>query len=658
MFQHFDTVIAFIVLMLVASLFITAGTQLVVSLLGLRGANLRRSLVDLFETACPDQEARRWAKEIARRVLRHPTISDSVFSRFCLRADRLPLIPPETAGKLQGAGASIPLLPWIVGGVGGFFITPIVLAIAKRLFADTCKYSDLLAGYVSAINFCQHPWRTGALVGAVLGGLLSRWRLATSIRVEELLAVLEKLSDPLPGTLPDPAQRAMLMIAWTENEPGARAKPGPAQAGRLVHSKPYFDEGVVRRASKAAPLQNERLAPSAADFDEGIVRHAEPVETEGSVAVAVEKATAQAREPEPEPTPATGGLTAAPAPAPPEPRLEGLRAWFDHVMDRASQRFTLEARLATVVLSCVFVFAAHFDAVRLFQSLSQGAELRVRLAASAEAIDKQAEQFSRSKDGAHTVVPDVYRKVMASVLRTVAAVPEPPRPKVRPVSHHVAPLFSHSLQWAANSPSISHDAQESPRIVTAALADGQAATSADQAVPEASAKKEGSEPAPPLKRRAPAKEREKVAAAAAPTEDKVTAEAKAKATRALEAVPGFASREDAESWLRTTLDGNPARESLAAAYQQEVNAELVSDSDKLIDESASLKSELARSEFKLFPDGRGWPQSSKEVTGLLVTVAFLSLGAAFCYNTLKSLASLRPQLAIRQDRERKHEKPA
>jgi len=599
MFQHFDTVIAFVVLMLVASLFITATTQLVVSLLGLRGANLRRSLVDLFETACPDQEAGRWAKEIARRVLRHPAISDSVFSRFCLRADRLPFIPPETAGKLQGASALIPLLPWIVGGVGGFFVTPIVLVIAKRLFAaETCKYSDLLAGYVSAINFCQHPWRTGALVGAILGGLLSRWRLATSVRVEELLAVLEKLSDPLPGTLPDPAQHAMLTIVWTENEPGARAKPGPAQAGRSVHSKAYFDEGIVRHSSKAAPLQNERFDPAAADFDEGIVRHAEPVEMDGGVAVAVEKVTAQAQEPEPESTSATGGLTEASVPAPPEPRLEGLRAWFDHVMDRASQRFTLKARLVTVVLSCIFVFAAHFDSVRLFQSMFQGAELRARLAASAEAIDNQAEKLSHSKEGAHTVVPDVYRKVMASVLRTVAAVPEPPKPKVRRVSHTVAPPPRNSQQSDGDSLSM------------------------------------------------------------ATTEDKFTAEAKAKARHALEAVPGFASREDAESWLRTTLDGNPARERLAAAYQQEVNAELVSDSDKLIDESASLKSDLARSEFKLFPDGRVWAQSSNEVPGLLVTVAFLSLGAAFWYNTLKSLASLRPQLAIRQDRERKHEKPA
>src|SRR5256884_429672 len=196
MFPHLDTVIAFVVLMLVASLFITAVTQVVVSLLGLRGVNLQRGLVDLFETAYPDQEARRWAKEIARRVLRHPTISDSIFSRFSLRVDQVPFIPPETAGKLQGISASIPLLPLIMGAVGGLVITPIAMAIAKHWFADTWLYTDHLAGYVSVINFCQHPLGTGALVGAILGGLLSRWRLATSIRVEELPAILEKLAEP------------------------------------------------------------------------------------------------------------------------------------------------------------------------------------------------------------------------------------------------------------------------------------------------------------------------------------------------------------------------------------------------------------------------------------------------------------------------------
>jgi hypothetical protein len=248
------------------------------------------------------------------------------------------------------------------------------------------------------------------------------------------------------------------------------------------------------------------------------------------------------------------------------------------------------------VLSCIFVFATHFDTVRLFQSMSQSAELRAQLAASAEAINKQVEKFSPSNDAAHTVVPDVYRKAMASVLGPVAAVPEPPKEpskhKVRRNSHALAAPSSNSLQSAGDGLSMT------------------------------------------------------------PAEDKVTVEAKAKAAQALEAVPGFTSREDAESWLRATLHGNPARENLVATYQQEVNAELVSDSDKLIDESASLKSELARSEFQLFPDDRSRAQSSNDWPGLLVTVAFLSLGAAFWYNTLKNLVSLRPQLAIRQDRER------
>src|SRR5690242_8828398 len=241
MFQHLDIVIAFVVLMLVVSLLITAATQVVVNLLGLRGANLRRSLVDLFETAFPGEEAGRWAKEIARRVLRHPTISDSIFAHWRLRADRLPFVPSETAGKLQGMSASIPLLPWVMGAVGGFFVTPVAMAIAKGLIgADICRYSNLLAGHISAINFCDHPWRTGALVGAILGGLLSRWRVATVIRVEELPAILEKLAEPLPGTLPDPAQRAMLMMAWSESNPGAASRPGAPQESVPARLKPYF----------------------------------------------------------------------------------------------------------------------------------------------------------------------------------------------------------------------------------------------------------------------------------------------------------------------------------------------------------------------------------------------------------------------------------
>lgn len=589
MFQHIDAVIAFVLLMFVASLFITAATQGVVSLLGLRGTNLRRGLADLLETTYQDQETRHWAKEIAGRVLRHPTISGSVFSHLRLRAEGFPFLPPETAGKLQGISASIPLLPWIVGGVGGFFFTPIVMAIGKGVFgAVLCQYSELLAGYVSVIDFCNHPWRTGLIVGAIFGGLLSRWRLASSIRVEELPAVLERLAEPLPGTLPDAAQRTMLRIAWGTNEPGGRAKAEVEPASEPAGSKSYFDESIVGRASKAS-LQNQSLFPAAADFEEGIVRHAEPVETESSIAVEeVENATAHAKELEPELALRTQGLTQVSKPS--EPRLEGLQEWFDQVMDRASQRFTVQARLIAIVLSCIFVFAWHFDGARLLQAMSQGAELRARLAATAEGLDKQVEQLPRSKQGSHAVVPDVYRNAMISVLRPVAT--------------------------------------------------------------ETSASNEESDARPSAKRRTRAKEREKAPAIAVPAEDSVTAGAKSKATHQLETVPGFASREDAESWLRTSVEGNPVGDRLTAAYQQEVNAELVSDSDKLLDQSASLKSDLARSQFRIFQDERGLRQSSSsEMPGLLLTVALLSLGATFWYNTLKNLASLRPRLATKQERD-------
>src|SRR2546430_10261680 len=258
MFQHVDVVIAFVVLMLVASLFITAATQGVIGLLGLRGANLRRSLADLLETAYPDQETRHWSKEIAGRVLRHPTVSDSIFSHFRVRAERLPFLPPETAGKLQGISASIPLLPWIMGGVGGFFLTPIVVAIAKGLFgAVLCQYSDVLAGYVSAINFCDHPLRTGLLVGAILGGLLSRWRVATSIRVEELPAALEKLADRKSTRLNSShSQISYAVFCLKKKKNSHAARPLGSQVLLHLPSRPRpvaEPEPEARQPARAAP---------------------------------------------------------------------------------------------------------------------------------------------------------------------------------------------------------------------------------------------------------------------------------------------------------------------------------------------------------------------------------------------------------------------
>jgi hypothetical protein len=594
-FQHIDSVIAFVAVMLVASLVVTAGTQLVIGLLGLRGANLRRSLADLFEGASDDRDAKRYAKVIARRVLRQPLVSGSIFSRFGIRADELPFVPADAAGKLRWAGSGIPMQSWLLGAVTGGLLWPPALFLIKRLFAlDFCSDASAVTNYIPFLNLCDHPWRSGVILGAIFGGLVSRWRLATSIRLDELVAVLEKLSAPAGGTLPDPAQRAMLVIAGETR-------------------------GITRPKMNAGSAQIERLFR---ETDEG----------DGGVAVAVEKTVTQ---------------IAAHA----ETRVEGLNLWFNHAMDRASQRFTAQARVITVLLSIVLVLGVHLNAIHLFQSFSSDGQARAQMMASADALTKQAEQLSRGKENSRIVVPEVYRSAMAAVLGAApaAAASEPTKAKSHHSSHSNSSASSNSAAPTSNTEATG-EATASAESAQPPVETEAAATAAVPVPAEPTKKERKHKTSATAESKSAAKEKEKEHAApvAAPGEDRVTAQAKLTALKALETRSGFASREDAVLWLRETLSGDPAAENLAAAYEQEVNAQLSGDADKLIDQSASIKRNLARSEFRLLPEE--WPVwrfSQQDLPGLLLAVVFLSLCAPVCYNLLKGLASLRPLRNIR-----------
>ncbi len=587
-----DAIIAFAAIMLAACLIVTAGTQLAIGLLGLRGANLSRSLGDLFEAACDDGDAKRYGKVIARRVLRHPLISGSVFSRFGIRIEELPFVPADAAGKLRWAGSGIPFQPWLLGALGGFFLWPATLAAIQRFTSmDILALSGVVQSYVPFLSFCEHPWRTGAIAGAVFGGLISRWRLATSVRSNELVAVLEKLSTPPGGSLPDPAQRAMLVIA------------GEAQSG-----------------------PRRKINSSAAEFDK-FVREL-PENDQDEIAVGGEKTL----------NPPSGLM---------EPRLEGLNSWFDHAMDRASQRFTLQARVITVALSLVLVLAAHLDAIRLFRTLSSDAQVRAELTGSADAIMKQAGQLARTReDGASKeVVPDIYRKAMVDVLQSIPIGVEQTKSKSRHSSrHNSSPSPAAAQAVAGGSPA------ESPDGVQAAAASLESTDAAlvppsVRPAPEPSAKETGHKPSKSSKAKSPTVDAEK--SAAMPGEDRATMVAKERASKALEPTPGFTSREEAVAWLRGTLNSDPAVENLVANYEQAVNAQVVSDTDKLLDHSASLKYGLASSELQLVPEKwAGWKPAGNELPGLLVALALLSLGAPVCFNLLKTVASLRPVSSI------------
>ncbi len=77
--EHFDTILAFAAVMAGLSLVITALTQAISGLLGLRGLNLKWGLIKLFATLAPQLDEI-MAQTLARHILLHPLLSDSTFA--------------------------------------------------------------------------------------------------------------------------------------------------------------------------------------------------------------------------------------------------------------------------------------------------------------------------------------------------------------------------------------------------------------------------------------------------------------------------------------------------------------------------------------------------------------------------------------------------
>jgi hypothetical protein len=110
MLDNLDVVLSFATIMLGVSLLITVLTQTVSALLNLRGQQLKKGLVVLFEQSKVDQKLH---TELAEAALKHPLVADGVLFVRCAPAirkgellrllARLPQLKhlPEEAEKLQ-----------------------------------------------------------------------------------------------------------------------------------------------------------------------------------------------------------------------------------------------------------------------------------------------------------------------------------------------------------------------------------------------------------------------------------------------------------------------------------------------------------------------------------------------------------------------------
>lgn len=89
-----------------------------------------------------------------------------------------------------------------------------------------------------------------------------------------------------------------------------------------------------------------------------------------------------------------------------------FETWFDHSMDRASERFVMNTRVVTIILSLIFALLLHLDAFTLYDRLSTDAELRASLIASSQTLLDQAEGILSPEMSA---VPAAYQIALDSL---------------------------------------------------------------------------------------------------------------------------------------------------------------------------------------------------------------------------------------------------
>ncbi len=212
----------------------------------------------------------------------------------------------------------------------------------------------------------QHGLISDSSVSGGTSTLTARWRLASGIRQDELVAILHSLADTAAAA-PD----------------GAKPEPW---AVALQDSLDVIDKAEAERVLALAPVIRKALADDAATAEEIVSR----------LSTSAEALTGQ------------------------------IEQWFDSVMDRVSQRFTLHARIWTGVFAAVLAFGLHLDAFRLFTQLSGDSDLRARVLASADTLLKKADDIQGSPTAAPaSAYLDAMRVLLATYPTELKGLPTP-----------------------------------------------------------------------------------------------------------------------------------------------------------------------------------------------------------------------------------------
>lgn len=88
-----------------------------------------------------------------------------------------------------------------------------------------------------------------------------------------------------------------------------------------------------------------------------------------------------------------------------------IKAWFDTVMDRSTERFILNTRWITAVIAFALAFALHIDSIQIFKQLSTSSELRAKFVQQVDATLQQADAVMTQAQKPKPLTTDVIRSL-------------------------------------------------------------------------------------------------------------------------------------------------------------------------------------------------------------------------------------------------------
>jgi hypothetical protein len=335
--EHLDTIIAFAAIMAGVSLFITTLTQMASALLGLRGRNLRGGLQTLLENLDPDLQAH--AESLADEILRHPLISDSMFSRRWQWLCDMPMLGRLVSGWRYAA------------------------AIRVDEFVDIIK--KLTAGLPTDGKGADALAKTAEVLKQLSGGAGDA--AAFQAKAQEAIAALTAFSAVLPSGSPLAAPIAEI-VTQLKSPPAVQA----AALAKFAALSERFS-GLVNKIPLARMLQAIETAAATTKDSElakitDLVNQATSTEAKQELARILPKVAAKA-----------------------DAAATEIEKWFACTMDRVSQHFTVHMRFWTVLFSVIVAAALQLDALDLLKRLASDADLRARLVSSAEVLSQKAD---------------------------------------------------------------------------------------------------------------------------------------------------------------------------------------------------------------------------------------------------------------------------